>query len=122
MVFSSLIFIFGFLPITLIAYYTTNSYLIRNAVLAILSLIFYALGEPIWVTLLILSSLVDYCNGLFIEHFREKKIAKLGLYCTLVVNLGLLATFKYSDFIVENFNAIFSTNFSKPGFMLPIGI
>jgi alginate O-acetyltransferase complex protein AlgI len=65
---------------------------------------------------------VDYLNGLFIERYRSKWIAKLGIFITLFINLGLLFTFKYSDFIVENFNILFNTHFTKPGFLLPIGI
>jgi alginate O-acetyltransferase complex protein AlgI len=85
-------------------------------------LFFYAWGEPIWISLLIFSALVDYLNGLFIDKYRNQPIAKLGIFITLFINLGLLFTFKYSDFIVENFNFLFNTTFSKPGFLLPIGI
>jgi alginate O-acetyltransferase complex protein AlgI len=85
-------------------------------------LIFYAWGEPIWISLLVISAFIDYLNGLFINKHIGKSLAKLGLASTLFFNLGFLFTFKYSDFIVENFNYIFSTNFEKPGFLLPIGI
>jgi alginate O-acetyltransferase complex protein AlgI len=85
-------------------------------------LFFYAWGEPIWISLLIFSALVDYLNGLFIDKYRDRPVAKLGIFITLFINLGLLFTFKYSDFIVENFNFLFNTSFSKPGFLLPIGI
>jgi len=122
MVFSSLLFLFLFLPINILIYFSVKSIKIKNIILVIFSLIFYAWGEPIWISLLIFSALIDYLNGLFINKHFGKPIAKLGLYSTLFFNLGFLFTFKYSDFIVENFNYIFSTNFSKPGFLLPIGI
>lgn len=122
MVFSSLFFLTIFLPLNLIIYYLIQNIQVRNFILVIFSLFFYAWGEPIWVTLLILSALVDYCNGLFIERHLGKPIAKLGIIFTLTINLGLLFTFKYADFIVENVNFLFDTRYSKPGFLLPIGI
>lgn len=122
MVFSSLFFLTVFLPLNLLLYYITKSIHVRNIILVVFSLFFYAWGEPIWISLLIFSALVDYLNGLFIDKYRNQPIARLGIFITLFINLGLLFTFKYSDFIVENFNFLFNTNFSKPGFLLPIGI
>jgi len=122
MVFSSLFFLTIFLPLNLLLYYFTKSINVRNIILVVFSLFFYAWGEPIWISLLIFSALVDYLNGLFIDKYRNQPIAKLGIFITLFINLGLLFTFKYSDFIVENFNFLFNTTFSKPGFLLPIGI
>lgn len=122
MVFSSLFFLTIFLPLNLLLYYITKSINVRNIILVVFSLFFYAWGEPIWISLLIFSALVDYLNGLFIDKYRNQSIAKIGIFITLFINLGLLFTFKYSDFIVENFNLLFNTSFSKPGFLLPIGI
>ncbi len=122
MVFASLIFLFVFLPLNLLLYYTLKNRGYRNWVLIIFSLFFYAWGEPIWVGLLIFSALIDYINGLFVERFKGSNWAKVGIVSTLVINLGLLATFKYSDFIVENVNLLIGSNFTKPGFALPIGI
>ncbi len=122
MVFSSLLFLFLFLPLCLVVYYLSPSRTAKNIVLTFFSLVFYAWGEPIWVSLLLFSALIDYANGLFIEHFRGKAIAKLGLYSTFAINLGLLASFKYADFIVENVNIATGLSFSKPGLLLPIGI
>jgi alginate O-acetyltransferase complex protein AlgI len=122
MVFSSLFFLYIFLPLNLILYYCLPGRTIKNWILIVFSLLFYAWGEPIWVLLLIISAFVDYVNALFIDHFKGKPIAKLGVYSTLVFNLGVLITFKYSDFIVENVNALLHTSFAKPGFMLPIGL
>jgi alginate O-acetyltransferase complex protein AlgI len=103
-------------------YYSTNNLKVRNAILIVFSLIFYAWGEPIWISLLVFSSFIDYLNGLFIDKHKGKALAKIGIVSTLVFNLGLLFTFKYSDFIVENVNLLLGTDFSKPGFLLPIGI
>jgi alginate O-acetyltransferase complex protein AlgI len=122
MVFSSLFFLFFFLPLNFILYFSFKSLKVRNFILVVFSLIFYAWGEPVWIGLLILSSLIDYGNGLFIEKHKGKSIAKWGLYSTLFFNLGFLLTFKYSDFIIDNLNFILGTAMSKPGFLLPIGI
>ncbi len=127
MVFSDLFFIYIFLPLVLLLYYVGKNRGYRNAVLAIFSLFFYAWGEPVWVTLLIFSALVDYCNGLFIGWCRSgnakrEKFAVLGVICSLVINLGLLGVFKYSGFIVENINAVTGAEFAVPQFVLPIGI
>ena len=85
-------------------------------------LFFYAWGEPVWVCLLIGSSLLDYLNGLFIGKFKGRKIAVLGVVSSVVINLGVLAAFKYSGFIVENINMLAGTSFAVPKFDLPIGI
>jgi alginate O-acetyltransferase complex protein AlgI len=122
MVFASLIFLFLFLPVNLILYYSSKNPIWRNWVLILFSLIFYGWGEPIWISLLILSSFVDWGNALFIERFRNSKWGKIGVVFTLILNLSLLATFKYASFIVEQVNSILGTSFSSPGFGLPIGI
>ena len=122
MVFSDLFFIYFFLPLCLFCYYITKNIRIRNIVLTIFSLFFYSFGEPVWVGLLIISALVDYCNGLFIEKHRGRKTAVLGVVSSLVINLGILFTFKYSGFLVSNINAAAGTAFPVPSFALPIGI
>lgn len=122
MVFASLIFLFLFLPLNLFLYYSTKNATWRNIILIVFSLFFYGWGEPIWITLMIFSAFVDYTASRFIEKHRGKAGAKIGLICSLIANLGLLATFKYSSFIVENVNNIFGTGFDLPHFALPIGI
>jgi alginate O-acetyltransferase complex protein AlgI len=87
-----------------------------------MSLVFYAWGEPIWISLLIVSALVDYVNGLLVEKWRNTSLAKVPLISTLVVNLGLLATFKYATFITQNVNLVLGTKFDVPTYALPIGI
>ncbi len=122
MVFSSLIFIFLFLPIVLLLYYSFPSLYVRNWILVISSILFYAWGEPIWVILLLMSATIDYANGLFIEKHRGKPIARLGLFNTLAFNIGCLIVFKYSGFFVDNVNALTGLQVPKPNFVLPVGI
>jgi alginate O-acetyltransferase complex protein AlgI len=76
----------------------------------------------VWIILLLFSGTIDYLHGLFIERFAGKKIRVLGVVSSLVLNLGLLATFKYSGFFVETLNAAFGLSLPVPGFALPIGI
>ncbi len=122
MVFASLLFLFLFLPLNLILYYSSKNPAWRNWVLIVFSLVFYGWGEPIWISLLILASMVDWANALFIQKYRGTRWAKIGLIFMLVLNLGLLATFKYDDFIVGQVNSLLGTSFTTPGFGLPIGI
>jgi alginate O-acetyltransferase complex protein AlgI len=122
MVFASLLFLFIFLPLNLIFYYSNKNPMWRNWVLIMFSMAFYGWGEPIWITLLILSSTFDWANSLFIQKHRGTKWAKVGVVVTLIFNLGLLATFKYDVFLVNQVNSIFGTSFTAPGYALPIGI
>jgi alginate O-acetyltransferase complex protein AlgI len=122
MVFASLIFLFLFLPLCLLMYYSTKNPWWRNWILIVFSLAFYGWGEPIWISLLILSSLVDWANSIFIDKHRGTKWAKIGVTFTVVFNLALLATFKYDKFLVEQVNALLGTAFTAPGYALPLGI
>lgn len=122
MVFADLIFLYLFLPLNLILYYLFKSRSYRNFILTAFSLFFYAWGEPVWITLLIFSALTDFINGLVIERFRGDMGADLALVSSLVINLGLLCSFKYSSFIISVVNRLFATSFDLPSFALPIGI
>jgi alginate O-acetyltransferase complex protein AlgI len=122
MVFASLTFLYIFLPLNLLLYYLWDNKTWRNSILTFLSLVFYAWGEPIWVSLLIFSAGIDYVNGLVVERYRNTKWAKAGVWSSVIINLALLVAFKYSGFIYENVNALFGTNFTVPRFALPIGI
>ncbi len=123
MVFSSLTFLFFFLPACLICYYAFPARTVRNLILTFFSLLFYAWGEPIWVSLLVISSIWDFLNGLFISRFRNHPaIARLGVISSVTVNLALLISFKYADFIVETVSALTGLEFKQPGILLPIGI
>lgn len=122
MVFSSLVFLFVFLPITLILYFISPRRL-RNFVLLLVSLIFYAWGEPIYVVLMLFSTVVDFIHGLLVEKYRDQpKKAKGVVLSSVIINLGLLGFFKYSGFIISNINFIFGTSFIIPDISLPIGI
>jgi alginate O-acetyltransferase complex protein AlgI len=122
MVFANLIFLYLFLPANFLIYFMTRRQGFRNIVLILFSLFFYAWGEPVWIILLLFSGTIDYLHGLFIEHFAGKPIRVLGVVSSLVLNLGLLATFKYSGFFVETLNSVFGLGLPVPGFALPIGI
>lgn len=122
MVFSSLTFLYGFLPLTLLCYFLARSLNLKNAVLIIASLLFYAWGEPVWISLLLISSVTDYYHGLMIEKHRGKWQSKAALISSLCINLGLLVFFKYSGFIAGNINGILGTSIPTHDFGLPIGI
>lgn len=122
MVFANLFFLYCFLPINLILYFTTKNRAFRNAILILFSLFFYAWGEPVWITLLIFSATIDYFHGLIIEKHRNDIGAKLALISSLVLNLGLLGIFKYSGFLTENVNMLWGLSLPVPQFELPIGI
>ncbi len=111
-----------FLPVMLIAYNISKSITYKNIILVIVSLFFYAWGEPVWVVLLIFSALVDYVNGRVIDKYYARAGATIALVSSLVINLGLLVVFKYSGFFTDNINLIFHTDIPKPGLELPIGI
>lgn len=122
MVFSSLIFLFVFLPITLLVYYIAPRKL-KNLVLLIFSLIFYAWGEPVYIGIMLFSTVFDYTNGILINKYRaNKNKARIILILSMVVNLGILAFFKYYGFLVENINSIFSLNLMAKTLPLPVGI
>lgn len=121
MIFSSLTFIFVFLPIFLLAYFIAPSK-IKNIVLLAFSLLFYSWGEPIYILLLLLSSVVDFSNGYFINKFKaDKRKKKFFLILSIIINLSLLAIFKYSNFIISNLN-IFGIKITGFNIMLPLGI
>ncbi|MBR6633419.1 MAG: MBOAT family protein [Clostridia bacterium] len=123
MVFSSLLFLFRFLPVVLLGYFLLPKRF-RNLFLLIVSLIFYAWGEPKFVFLMILSIVVNYLGGIFVDRYKRKdniKGAKVALIISAVIDLGLLGVFKYTGFLFENVNAIFGTDLISK-IVLPIGI
>ena len=116
MVFSSLTFLQCFLPLCLLAYFLVPQKW-RNGTLFLFSLLFYAWGEPVYVFLMLLTTLVDYTAGRIIDRFdSSKKIRTLALISSLIINLGILFTFKYSSF----FAGIFGIELKK--LPLPVGI
>lgn len=121
MVFSSVSFIFYFLPLVLLVYLIVPK-AFRNIVLLVGSIVFYAFGEPIYVLLLIFSSVVDYIHGLIIDKNRGSKKAKYALISSILINIILLMFFKYADFIIANLNNWFDFGLKQLNLRLPIGI
>ncbi len=125
MLFSSAIFIFGFLPICLSIYYLipNKNRNLRNLFLFLASLGFYAWGEPVFVLIMIMSIIANYIFGLLIDKYIvNKKISKNILIIMLIFNLGSLFLFKYTEFFIVNINRIFSIDLHVPNISLPIGI
>ncbi|WP_195377150.1 MBOAT family O-acyltransferase [Anaerotruncus rubiinfantis] len=122
MVFANLLFLYLFLPLNLLFYFLSQKIVYRNLVLVCFSFLFYAWGEPVWFFLLMTSAAFDYMHGRLIERYRGSWVAKAAVVSSLCLNLGLLITFKYSGFLVQNLNAILGTAFPVPAFALPIGI
>lgn len=125
MIFSSEEFLFVFLPIVLAVYYLffRKSYFLKNIFLFIVSILFYAWGEPKNVLLLLLVILFNWAMGLFVDCYREKKrAAHLIIAVTAIVDIGVLAVYKYSAFVLTNFNYFKIFNFDIPKIVLPIGI
>lgn len=120
MVFSSIIFMFTFLPIILVTYYLSPRKL-RNFILLLGSLVFYAWGEPIYIILMILTIIINYVLALLIKNQKGRR-KKIIFVLTLALNVGMLGFFKYYDFIVRNINSIFSLNIQYNNLSLPIGI
>ena len=122
MVFSSLIFLFIFFPLTLLLYFIARNIKTKNFILVAASLVFYSWGEPVWVILLIFSSILDYTVSHAIEKHRNQPITKFYLAVSVIINLGLLAVFKYSGFFISTVNSVFGLSLPEPAFSLPIGI
>ncbi|MGN1089676.1 MAG: MBOAT family O-acyltransferase, partial [Huintestinicola sp.] len=122
MVFSDIFFLFEFLPLFLAFYFAARKTAHKNIVLALFSLFFYAWGEPVWVCLLLFSSVFDYINGRFIDKHKGEKIAVLGVIVSCTVNLLILCTFKYSGMLVSGINGLTGLSLPVPEFHLPIGI
>ncbi len=122
MVFSSLVFIFIFLIGTLTIYYIVPKWA-KNTVILASSLIFYAWGEPVYLVVMIISTLIDYFAGLIIWKFgKNKHIRRLCLIVSIVMNLSLLFTFKYSGFIARNVNALAGQTIFDPAKTYFLGI
>ncbi|WP_066459368.1 MBOAT family O-acyltransferase [Anaerotruncus rubiinfantis] len=122
MVFSSILFLFRFLPVAFLAYYLTPKRL-KNLTLLIASLVFYSWGEVRYFPIMVSVILVNYLAGLGIERFRErKKLCRSILVVSLVFSLGFLAFFKYTNFLLQNLNGIFGLSIPYLGLTLPLGI
>ena len=123
MVFSSNSFLFLFLPVVLLLYYAVRKNRnLANALLTVMSLVFYAWGETKFVFVMLISIFLNWLMALGIEKYRSKPASKLLLIASLVMDIGLLGVFKYTSFIVRNLNSAFSLSLPDPELMLPIGI
>ena len=143
MVFSSMVFIFVFLPAVILLYYVFPWRAWRNTLLCVASLLFYAWGEPIYVLLMLFSVLINYGAGLLLqktsvdksvkkwkkitkrskkESIKHSKTSTAILVVTIILNLSVLLIFKYSDFFITNINATFSLELRQLNLPLPIGI
>lgn len=150
MVFSSISFLFFFLPFCLILYHSTsllpclrhgktrfkgtkvsawdgkkgaNAIPLKNGILLFFSLVFYAWGEPVYILLMLFASAVDYGNGLLMERFGTTQRRRgVFLFCSVFINLSVLAFFKYADFVVGTVNGVFHLEIPLPNIALPIGI
>ena len=122
MIFASLIFLYLFLPLNLILYFFSKSTAVKNTVLLVFSLVFYAWGRPAWMLLLVFTAFCDWKNAKSIEKYRGTGKAKLALIASLVLDIGIFVAFKYSGFLAENVNALFSSALPVPELELPIGI
>ena len=120
MVFSSLTFLCIFLPAVFIIYSLVPNLRFRNALLIIASLVFYAYGEPVYVLLMIFSSVLNYICALFVRTGRGKN--KAVLIIAVVINLAILGVFKYTGFLVGTVNNLFSLSIPVPEIALPVGI
>ncbi len=122
MVFSSLTFLFGYLPLTLALYFVTPLRR-RNFVLLVTSLFFYGWGEPVYVGIMFLSIFIDYTHGLLVEKYRERdRLARWFVGQSVVFNLLLLGFFKYWDFLAANLSLLPGASVPRLGLPLPLGI
>ena len=124
MIFSSLLFLFRFLSAVLVLYYLAPRPL-RNLVLLLCSLVFYAWGEPVYIILMIVSILVSYTGGILVDRFKtqgKRRAARAALLGSSVVSLSLLGFFKYADFVIGTVNSLTGAGIDLLKIALPIGI
>ncbi len=124
MLFSSITFLFAFLAVVLLVYYVSPKS-IKNFVLMIFSLMFYAWGEPKYIVVMLITIIVGYILGLLTDYFRQKDrsgMAKVMVTLAVIINLGILFFFKYTGFFAENLNLIPGIEVKMPKFSLPLGI
>lgn len=134
MLFSSMTFIYVFLPVVTVLYLLLRKEL-RNHLLLIASLVFYAWGEPRYLAIMLITILINYTFAILIEKSRLKESAEQGggawfsshaksfyLVIALVLDLGVLGYFKYFNFLIENLNALFHTHTDFIKVVMPIGI
>jgi len=121
MLFSSISFLYYFLPLVIISYFLVpNKY--KNFILFLFSMFFYFYGEPKYLWLLLLSCFINYIFSLLIYNSKNQKLNKLYLVIAIILNLSLLIYYKYTNFFVSNLNSLFSLNINFINVYMPIGI
>ncbi|MCM1336042.1 MAG: MBOAT family protein [Eubacterium sp.] len=122
MVFSSLVFLLLFFTASILLYYLVP-FRLKNAVILLSGIVFYAWGEPIYVVVMLLSTMIDYCAGLIMSRFEGRTLPRrVCLIVSIVMNLGLLGVFKYSGFIAENINLVAGRELIDPARMYFFGL
>lgn len=121
MIFSSIPFLYYFLPFTLVLYLVSPK-CVKNASLLLASLVFYGWGEPKYLLLMVVSIISGYVFGILIEKSQSKKGARLYLVLSLIISLGILGFFKYADFFITNFNSVTGLSIPLLSIALPVGI
>ena len=124
MLFSSITFLFAFLALVLILYFIVPRKM-KNLVLLVFSLVFYAWGEAVYIILMLASIAVAYVTGIFADKQKENASPKAALASVIIAvfwNIGLLLFFKYTDFFISNANSMFGFSIKLLGLSLPIGI
>ena len=123
MLFSSVIFLFVFLPTVLLFYYIISNNKLKNIVLLAFSLFFYAYGSPKHLMIMLISIFINYIFGLLIDRFRQKKAAAYTILTVVFLgNLSIIGYYKYAGFFIENMNSFFRMSFPLKQILMPIGI
>lgn len=122
MVFSNLVFLCAFLPLTILLYYIVPAFL-KNYLLLTASIIFYSWGEPQYILLMLFSIAINYFFGLGVNKYRDRpSLRKAILFVSVIANLAVIGYYKYSHFLIENINNVFNLNIETAQLSLPIGI
>lgn len=122
MVFSSAIFLYVFFPAVFLLYRIVPGIRAKNRLLIVTSLVFYSFGQPQYIVLLLFSVCLNYAAGRLLCSDPFLRCDRIVMAGAIVLNIGILAVFKYLDFALENINALFHSSISLPGIVLPIGI
>lgn len=122
MVFSSAIFLYVFFPAVFLLYRIVPGIRAKNRLLIVTSLMFYSFGQPQYIVLLLFSVCLNYAAGRLLCSGPFLRCGRIVMAGAIVLNIGILAVFKYLDFALENINALFHSSISLPGIALPIGI
>ncbi|CEK38001.1 MBOAT family O-acyltransferase [Paraclostridium sordellii] len=121
MVFSSLVFLFVFLPGIIFLYYISKDNY-KNYLILAASLFFYAWGEPIYIVIMLISIVVNFIFGTKVCKDNDKNNRNIWLFMSIMFNISMLGIFKYTGFFIENINRVFKNNITNPGIALPLGI